>query len=355
MPPTKKADVAGDPSANSAAVDLSDPSMLKEFLGGDDEEGRPLDPTLKALMEDTFGPSEGSATSKGAAAPPQSAEDKLAKGLEAVDALSAADGSVAIRWLHEGGECRAPPLGEPRLCFHCQKPSPAAGCGKCKVAGYCGRECQTADWGAKKGAFGGHKQHCQMYGALGKLQQLDEPAHRRATLEALLGRIRLYMCPFVLCKSGSAESAGATAKAKPKAAKGGGSAKAPQPPPPRRGFAFVQLGCTLAELALPCPRDCAGHRLPNGHRQILLHYVTLPEFESDVVESDPAAFGAARDALASAVASHDDKQELVVLLRTACGLVHVATHPLVPEWRVAVTMAGEYEAQEALQLDLDDA
>ena len=81
----------------------------------------------------------------------------------------------------------------------------------------------------------------------------------------------------------------------------------------------------------------------------------LAEFEADVVESDPAAFGAARDALASAVASHDDHQELVVLLRTTCGLVHVATHPLVPEWRVAVTMAGEYEAQEALQLDLDEA
>ena len=58
--------------------------------------------------------------------------------------------------------------------------------------------------------------------------------------------------------------------------------------------------------------------------------------------------------LASAVASHDEKQELVVLIRTACGLVYVATHPLVPEWRVAVTMASEYEAQEALQLDLDD-
>ena len=55
------------------------------------------------------------------------------------------------------------------------------------------------------------------------------------------------------------------------------------------------------------------------------------------------------------MASHDDKLELVVLIRTACGLVVVATHPLVPEWRVAVTMAAEYESQEALQLDLDDA
>ena len=333
----------------ASAVDISSgvDGALHEFLGGD-EEDQPLDPTLKALMEDAFGPPEGKDNAK--EKPEMAQQDKLAKGLETIDQLSSPD-AAAIRWLHEGGLCKPPPLKEPRLCFYCQKPSPASSCSKCKVAVYCGRECQTADWGAKKGVFGGHKSHCEMYKALGRQQELEDPTFRRATLEALLARIRLYMCPFVLCKSGSAE--GVTK------GKGGKGKKAPAPQAAvaaaKRGFAFVQLGCTLAELALPCPRSCTGHRLAAGERSILLHFVTLAEFESDVVGTDPQAFEAAREALASAVASHDEKQELVVLTRTACGLVHVATHPLVPEWRVAVTMASEYENQEALQMDLDDA
>ena len=323
---------------HKAPVDLT-PGMLEA------EGDQPLDPTMKALMEDAFGPSDTAVKE-----PEQAEEDKLAKGLEAVATLSAPD-VVAIRWLHEGGICQPPPLKEPRLCFACGKPSPGAGCGKCNVAAYCGRECQTADWG-KRGAFGGHKLHCAMYKALGKLQQLEDPTFRRATLEALLARIRLYMCPFVLCKLGAAD--GVKNKGKSKNKQAAAAAAAAPKSPTKRGFAFVQLGCTLAELALPCPRSCSGHNLAAGDRSILLHFVTLPEFEQEIVASDPDAFDAARAPLASAVASHDEKQELVVLIRTACGLVYVATHPLVPEWRVAVTMASEYEAQEALQLDLDD-
>lgn len=315
-------------------MDVND--ALEDFIDRDDEQ--PLDPTLRALMEDAFGPPEDGTKSQAE----ETHEDKLAKGLETVNTLSSPD-AVTIRWLHEGGVCKPPPLKEPRLCFACAKPSPTAGCSKCGVAGYCGRECQTADWG-KKGAFGGHKLHCNMYKTLGKQQLLNDPAFRRATLEALLARIRLYMCPFVLSKSGGADSV-----------KGKGKGKKQSTVAAKRGFAFVQLGCTLAEMALPCPRSCSGHRLVAGDRAILLHFVTLAEFESEVVASDPEAFSAARAPLASAVASHDEKQELVVLMRTACGLVHVATHPLVPEWRVAVTMASEYDSQEALQLDLDDA
>ena len=292
-----------------------------------------IDPTLKKLMEDNFGPpADAGATQE---------EDRIAKGLETVQELSDPAATSPIKWLHEGGESLAPPLEEPRKCFTCSKPNPSSSCAKCGVASYCSRECQVSDWG-KKGEFGGHKACCAAYKVLGRDQKVAaEPAARRAVIEAFLARVRLYLCPFVLCKSGAASSVGGKKKG------------AKKPAVASRGFAFVQCGCSLAQLALPAPRDCAGYRLPPGERGCLLHYVTLAEFEADIVGSDPS-FELAREPLASAVAQHDERQEIAVLVRTACGLVFVALHPLVPEWRVAVTMAAEYEAQDALQLDLDD-
>ena len=54
------------------------------------------------------------------------------------------------------------------------------------------------------------------------------------------------------------------------------------------------------------------------------------------------------------MAQHDDHAAVVVLVRAACGSVGVLEQPLVPEWRVARTMASDYEGRDALQLDLDE-
>lgn len=281
----------------------------------------PIDPTIEKLMRENFGPS--------AEDPPQAAEDKLVRGLDASAKLSdpANDEATAVAWLHEcDGYNWKDPLSETRKCFRCHKDAPTAGCAKCRVAGYCGRECQVADWKA------GHKQECEAYARLGKCQVLNGPAERRATVERFLAQIRTTLCPFAL-GNGS-----------------GGSSKRKALP---RGFVFVQVGCTLPTLALPAPRDCAGHRLPPDERGCLLHFVTLSEFDADIVATDPQ-LSAARDPLAHAIERHDDHKEVVVLIRSRCGFVAVLMQPLVPEWRVARQMGRDFEGMPELALTLDD-
>jgi hypothetical protein len=237
-----------------------------------------------------------------------------------------------MRWQHEAEPIAELVLGEgvERRCFACGKPNPASSCAKCGVASYCSRTCQTQDWSAKSGKWGGHKAQCAAYKALGRDQRLA-PAARRAALEGLLAKVRLYLCPFAL-------------------AHGSGAMRRPTPP---RGCCFLQIGCTLTQLALPAPRDCAGAPLAAGERSALLHWVTMAEYDAEIVPTD-AALAAARAPLADAVAAHDDAAEVVVLARAACGFVGVVVTPLVPERRVSLQLAAEYEGREALQLDLDD-
>lgn len=285
----------------------------------------PEDPTLTQLMHENFGPS----------ADPAATDDRrIERGLDAVDTLSSpSEAASGVVWLHEEMAAKqSDALAETRCCFTCGKPNPPASCAKCGVAAYCGRDCQMADW--KKGRWGGHKAQCAAYKCLGKEQKFADDAARRAAVEKLLASIRLYLCPFAL-------------------AHGSGAARKKKAPPKARGCCFVQLGCTLSQAALPAPRDCAGVALPEGERALLLHFVSLAEFESDVAPSD-AAIARAQPAVAQAVKSHDDQTEVVVLVRAACGTTAVLTQPLVPERRVCLQLASEYEARDCLQIDLDD-
>ena len=288
------------------------------------------DPLLESMMNDAFGPPDTNNNTDGG-------EHRLERGLDAVAALSDDAQGGGVRWAHEDAlSLNEPPLiSDPRHCFACGKPSPKSWCAKCGVAGYCSRDCQMLDWSAKKGGrWGGHKAQCAGYKALGRDQSLADTA-RRATLEQLLARVRLYLCPFALA-NGS-----------------GGGRKGGNAPERPRGLCFLQLGCTLSQLALPAPRDCAGNALPPGERSALLHWVTLEEFDAEISGSDPALSRAAAP-LADAVGTHDDLNEVVVLVRAGCGFAAVLVQPLVPERRVCLTLATEYEGRDCLQIDCDD-
>lgn len=278
----------------------------------------PDDPTMKKLMEDAFGP------------PSSETGDRVARGMETLSVLSSEESASAIKWLEESAEgLLADQLQEPRLCFHCGASPAASSCSRCGVAAYCGKDCQTADWGSKRGRWGGHKASCAKYKCLGKGQILS-PSGRREATEAVLARLRLYLCPFALCHGS-----------------GGEEGKKP------RGLVFLQFGCSLSALALPAPRDCSGRTLSSDERGAMLHFVSLEEFENEVAPSD-AKIGALSAAVASAVAAHDDKAQVVVLARAACGYTALLLQPLVPAWNVAVALAREYVEQDCLQINLDD-
>ena len=274
----------------------------------------PIDPTLKGLMEDAFGPA--SDATRG---------DRMERGLEAAAGLADPERHV-VQWLDEIADSHtADKLSDPRLCFFCGAEAPRSLCSRCGVASYCNKACQSSDWG-KQGRWGGHKTLCAQYQQLGKAQALA-PDGRRAVLEAALARLRLYVCPFALCHGSGGESG------KP------------------RGCVFVQLGCSLATLALPAPRDCSGRVLAADERAALIHFISGGELE-EVCQTD-VRIAALKERIDTAIRSHDDRQYVCVLARAACGFTGLLLQPMVPAWNVARTLASEYERQECLQINLD--
>ncbi len=288
-------------------------------LPADDGE---VDATMASLMAETFGPADGDAQA-------ETGKGRVERGLDQIAEMTDPASQGLVEWLLSSDDA-LDPCGydaDAKVCFRCGAPSPKSNCARCGVAGYCDRDCQTADWG-KKGAFGGHKVLCAGYKSLGKAQCVP-PAARRAAVESILAQIRLYLCPFALYHGS-----------------GGGEGK-------ERGFCFVQSPCSLAQLALPAPRDCAGRPLEEG-RSVILHFVTLSEFETEIAPRDAALTARVGEPLTEAVARHDDRSQVAVLLRTGCGYVGVAIVPLVPEWRVCKALAADYEQHSALQLNIDD-
>jgi hypothetical protein len=232
---------------------------------GDDDE--PQDALLQGLMEQTFGPKDGA--DRG---------ESVQRGLEEVARLSAARPDFVRRWLHETPSAEAPPAETERLCFRCGAGGAAATCAKCGVAVYCSRECQKVDWG-KGGAFGGHKSLCERYKWLGREQRVPPEEHRTMVAE-LITRTKLYLCPFLVHHA----EQGA----------------------PSSGFGFVQSECTLAELALPAPRDAWGRPLERP-RSLVLMWMSLEEFPEYVAETGdtrappPELLAAAASSLCSRV------------------------------------------------------
>lgn len=151
-----------------------------------------------------------------------------------------------------------PPTPPERVCFHCAKASNDDGqkllkCSKCHVAAYCQKECQIKDW--KKS--GGHKLACASLARVGTSMELNsDNDDKRDAKDELFGRIRFYACPYAVIK-------GLTLG---------------------RGFLFIQSDSTLATMSLAKPVDSCGR--PTSTRSLLIHYLTLGEFDQEVVRAD---------------------------------------------------------------------
>ncbi|CAN0209886.1 unnamed protein product [Ectocarpus sp. 6 AP-2014] len=199
------------------------------------------------------------------------------------------------------------PTGRPFCC-----------CSKCG-AKYCSRECQVIDW---------KKDHKAMCGQLKEMRGGDAgggraPLDRQSVVARVLGRVRLYLCPFAVCHG---EALG-------------------------RGFVFVQQTPNpVLELEYLRPVNSNGRRLD---RSIILHFLSMGEFV-DAVLQDDFELGVIRSPLEAAVESYDTKAEMVVLFRARCGYMAVVVVPLVPGWAVCRQLGLEYKEKDALQLNLDD-
>ena len=145
----------------------------------------------------------------------------------------------------------------------------------------------------------------------------------------ILSRLRFYAYPYAIHNSQTADE---------------------------RGFLFVQSDSSLAVLSLPGPILSNG-RLYTKQRSVILHWLTLKEFNSEVCMEDFELAQVSKE-LKVIVQNHDEKVEMPVLMRFRCGHVAVGLAPLVPDFKLCQVLGREYygegQGSGGLQLNLDD-
>lgn len=122
-----------------------------------------------------------------------------------------------------------------------------------------------------------------------------------------------------------------------------------------RGFLFLQSDCTLAELSLSLPKSSSGRPIQRL-RSVLLHYLTVGEYDSEVCRED-FELSSVRSMLQAAVEAYNVETHVIVLMRFRCGHVALGIVPLVPDYAICKSLGREYYEDStagALQLNLDD-
>jgi len=236
--------------------------------------------------------------------------------------------AMNARWLqtveleYEAGGNTAAPKS---VCFHCGKDpadsSELLKCGKCRVAAYCSKDCQLKDW---KG--GGHKHACDSYKRVGPNISLTDDQDRTDARQELVQRVSLYAFPYAVHKT---ETLG-------------------------KGFLFIQSTHSLAIMSLKKHQDSWG-RTVRG-RAVLLHYLTIGEFDAEVSRDDFELVHI-RQKLLEAIEQYSIDEEIVTLMRFRCGHVAVGIVKLVPEYNQCKEMGAlqfSTVAAGSVELQLDD-
>lgn len=262
--------------------------------------------------------------------------------LDSVADVTAAKSPTAFRWSQvielgyvedSGGGNVASIDNDDPVCFHCGKAanevesSKLSKCSRCQVASYCSRKCQVTNWKGGDGKVG-HKHSCAAYKRVGDDMMIIFGDDKDSARQDILSRIRFYAYPYSVHKASTTG----------------------------RGFLFVQSNTSLAVLSLPVPILSNGRRC-RAQRSVLLHWLTMKEYDSEVCMDDFEMAGV-RNELKAAVETYDEKVEVPVLMRLRCGHVAVGIAPLVPDFNLCVMLGKEYygsgQGDDALQLNIDD-
>jgi MYND finger len=223
-------------------------------------------------------------------------------------------------------------IDDDTICFYCQAAhTKLFRCCKCQVAAYCSKDCQVKDWKA-----GRHKHACDSYKRLGRSETFVHGEHDQALArQDVFARIRLYACAYAVFKTRNLG----------------------------RGFLFLQSQHTLAQMSLTIPKDCRGRDLNSssprtaGPRAMLLHYLTLGEFDAELCRDD-FEMALLRSPLQRAVLhDYNDQQQVVLLWRFRCGHTALGMAPLTPDHDIALKLGMDYFGETdppSLQLNIDD-
>lgn len=125
-----------------------------------------------------------------------------------------------------------------------------------------------------------------------------------------------------------------------------------------RGFLFLQSNHSLARMSLTTPHQDAYGKPIFPNRSVLVHYLTLGEYDSEVCRDD-FEMAMVRTELQNEVEkNYDDQTQVVVLMRFRCGHVALGTATLVPDYQACRTLGFTYFGDKetpSLQLNIDDA
>ena len=262
----------------------------------------------------------GSSTASEAAAPILNAPLQNIEWIQSLELGYATDAATTA------SKSNAAVAGVENVCFHCGdalSTDKRLTCARCQVASYCTKECQVKDW-----KHGGHKLACDSYKRAGRSMRLQKDVDKAEARKEIFGRIRFYACPYGVFQSRRLG----------------------------KGFLFLQSNSTLAIISLALPKESTGRPTPS--RSLLVHFLTLGEFDSEVCRDD-FELASVRTKLQEAVQEYDEQKQMVVLMRFRCGHIALGTAPLVPDYELCAKLGQEYYSKlpgdaRALQLDLDD-
>jgi hypothetical protein len=225
----------------------------------------------------------------------------------------------SVEWLKEIELGYNDPALQSVVCFSCgESTKKLSKCGKCQVAAYCSRDCQMSDW-----KTGRHKMACPSYARVAQTPISDKT--KQEIRNELFQRIRFYVCPYAVLRTSELG----------------------------RGFLFLQTDRTLQDLSTYIPKDCTGHTVT---RSILLHFLTLGEFDSEVCKED-FELAMMRTPLKDAIDSYETEKEVIILCRFRCGNMSLGKAVLVPDYGICKKLGQDYYAENpagAVQLNLDD-
>lgn len=172
----------------------------------------------------------------------------------------------------------------------------------------------------------GHKFSCAAYKRVGDDMMIIFGDDKDTARQDIISRLRFYALPYAIHKFSSTG----------------------------RGFLFLQSDSSLAVMSLPMPVLSNGRKY-NRQRSVLLHWLTMKEFDTEVCMDD-FELASVRKELNAVVESYDEKIEVPVLMRFRCGHVAVGVAPLVPDFKLCTMLGKEYysETSGAVQLNIDD-
>jgi MYND finger len=221
------------------------------------------------------------------------------------------------------------------ICFYCQTAhTKLFRCSKCQVAAYCQKDCQVNDW-----KIGHHKYACESYKRLGRNETFSSPDDQALARQDIFARIRLYACAYAVFKTRNLG----------------------------RGFLFLQSQHSLAQMSYTIPKNCHGHVFASSSQQqqqqqqqpraILLHYLTLGEFDAELCRDDFEMAMLRSQLQKTVLHDYDDQMQVVLLWRFRCGHVALGIAPLTPDHAIALKLGIDYFGKTdppSLQLNIDD-